>query len=331
MSRILALSDGAMSLLYLADRRQYQKDNSADLEALVRSSLGIENASWVFPSIAILEKYSHLRERFRNAVLLNNQDLILGSRTFPCMVLDGIMDPTDIDVVRGNRKTQLWIERDRYIVRREVSTGTSTNNPAMGERLKETITFDIANMKEDLAKDLFAFDPPPGTEEVRQLFAPDKGPAVSEQSSSDNRQHSFNYQLPFAAMRNFKLPRVDGGQISLAEFRGKFVILDFWATWCVPCHKLRDDLEKILRKYKRPDLIVLGVNNESMETTRVFLKKRAPSYPLLVDAGGSLSSLYGANILPTLVLLDQSGRMIFKREERLTFEQIERLLKDAGL
>jgi peroxiredoxin len=331
MSKILALSDGAMSLLYLADKRKYQKSNSSDLEAFIRSSLDIENASWVFPSIALLEKYSHLSQTLRNATLLKSQDLILNGRTFPCMVLEGIMDPTDIDVVRGNRKTQLWIERDRYVVRQEVSAGTSTDNPAKGEKLRETITFDIAKMNEALAEDLFTLDSPTGTEEVRYLFAPDKGSEDAEQASSDNRPLSFNYELPFAAMRNFKLPCVDGGQLSLAQFRGKFVILDFWATWCAPCHKLRDDLEKILRKYKNTDLVVLGINDESLEKTRAFIKKRAPTYPLLVDTGGSLSSLYGANILPTLVLLDPSGRMIFKREERLMYEQIEHLLREAGL
>jgi hypothetical protein len=184
----------------------------SDLEAFIRSSLDIENASWIFLSFALLEKYSHLRQKFRNATLQNSQDLILDGRTFPSVVLEGIMDPTDIDAIWGNRKTQLWMERDRYIVRQEVSTGTLTGNRAKGINLRETITFNSAKVNEALAEDLFTFDPPPGTEEVKHFFAPNIGSEDAEQASSDKRQHSFNYILPFAAMRNFKLPRVDGGK-----------------------------------------------------------------------------------------------------------------------
>jgi peroxiredoxin len=331
MSKILALTDGIASLLYLADKQQYQKSNTPDLEALVRTSLGIENASRVFPSVALLEKYGNLRERFHNARLLGDQDLILDGKKLSCMVLEGIMDPTDIDAVVGNRETRLWIERDRYIIRREISIGTSIENASKGERLQETITFNIAKVNETLPENLFAIYPPQGAAEVKHLFAPETRSMSREQASSENPAFPFYYELPFVAMRNFTLPCAGGGQLSLSQFRGKFVLLDFWATWCVPCHKQRSDLEKVLRKYKGSDLVVLGLNNESMETTEAFIKKHSPIYPLLVDTRGSLASLYRANILPTLVLLDRSGRIVFKREGRLTYEQIEQLLKEAGL
>ena len=115
------------------------------------------------------------------------------------------------------------------------------------------------------------------------------------------------------------------------DFRGKYVLLDFWATWCAPCHKQMKDLKKILRAYKGKDLVVFGLNNEELDLTQEFLKRHKPAYPMLLDIGGELMSLYGVNNLPVLVLLDRSGNILSKREERQTYKQMDQLLKEAGL
>jgi peroxiredoxin len=331
MSKILALSDGDRSLLYVADRHRYSVIGSPDLAAFIRKSFDIENASGIFPSLALLEKYGHLRNRFHDVSILGNQDLTVDGRKIPCTVLEGGMEPTDIDAAWGNRKTQLWIESDQHIVLREITSGTSSSNQAKGDNLKEIITFKIAELNTAPADNLFTFHPPQGTEEVKDLFPPERESGSSEPESSDSRPYSFLYQLPFAAMRSFRLPCVGGESLSLSQFRGKFVFLDFWATWCVPCHKQSEDLERILRKHGGSSLAIIGVNSEGIEKTRAFIKKHPNAYPLILDKGGSIAALYGAKVLPTLVLLDPSGRIIFKKEERLGYDQIEQLLKDAGL
>ena len=132
-------------------------------------------------------------------------------------------------------------------------------------------------------------------------------------------------------MKHFILPTVDGEELALSGFRGKYVLLDFWATWCVPCHKQMKDLEKILGEYEEKDLAVLGVNNEEPDVTRAFLEKRNPVYPLLMDMGGELMSLYGVTNLPALILLDRSGNIISRKGERQTYKQIDELLMEAGL
>jgi hypothetical protein len=159
------------SLLYLADRSQYQRSQSPDFEGFIRTSLEMDNAAWIFPSIALLEKYGNLRTRFHEAKLLENRDLILDGKKLPCFVIDGIMDSMDIDAVQANRKTQLWIDRDQYVIRREISTGTSTQNPAKGVTLNETIVFRDAKIHEAPAEELFSLNPPHGAAEVKRLFA----------------------------------------------------------------------------------------------------------------------------------------------------------------
>ncbi len=331
ISKILALTDGRTSYLYLADKGHYQKDSSPDLKAFVGSCMRVSEASWIFPSIALLEKYQNLRTRFHDAKLLGNQAFAVDGGTVTCLVLEGVMDPVDMDAVRGTRKTQLWIDKDKHLIRREISSGTTSDHPAADEHLTETISFNIAKPGEAPEEDLFVFKPPQGTMEVKQLLVSESGLEKSERISPDGRPFAHSYQPPFAAMRNFELPSVGGKPVSLNQFRGKFVFLDFWATWCVPCHQQMKDLVKILGKSAGADVVVLGFNDEAADITYAFVRNRPSGYPLLMDTGGNLAALYGADALPTLVLLDRSGRIILKKTGRQTFEQIEELLKRAGL
>jgi peroxiredoxin/outer membrane lipoprotein-sorting protein len=330
-SKILAMTDGKKSVLYLAEKRQYQSSNSSDLDAFLQKSLELKNAAWVFPSISLLEKYGNIKSRFHDPKLLSDQNLSLDGKVVSCFVLEGVMDPMETDAVWGSRKTRLWVDKNRFTILREECSGTSTDNPAKGDGLKETVTFNTANTDENPADNLFTFDIPSGTEEVNQLFGSIAPPKSPGKTPSIDRSRSFHYLLPFLAMKNFTLQSINGEELNLSRFRGKLVLLDFWATWCIPCQKQMKDLENILNKYSDKDLAVFGLNDESMGISREFFRKKAPAYPLLHDAGGKLASLYGASTLPTLVLLDRSGRIILKKEERQTYKQIELLLKEAGL
>jgi len=331
MSKVLAATDGTGSLLYLADKRQYKTSESSDLEAFIQKGLKVENAAWIFPTISLLRKYGNLKTVFHNPRLVSTQILNSGGQPVNCYVLEGSMEPADIDAVRGNRKTELWIQKDQNLVLREIHTGTSADPPLKGENLAETFSFDVAEPNASPAAEVFEFQPPQRAEEVQELFIYRGASPSTEILLSDNRRHPFYYELPFLKMKHFELPAVDGGELAMDEFRGKYVLLDFWATWCVPCLAQTSDLKRILRKYREKDLVVLGLNNEELDTTRAFLRKHKPAYPMLIDVKGELMSLYGVSSLPVLVLLDRSGNILARREERQTYKQIENLLKEAGL
>jgi peroxiredoxin len=178
---------------------------------------------------------------------------------------------------------------------------------------------------------VFEFQPPHGAELVKELFGSEDSQSDAVMSLNGDRNHAFYYELPFLKMKHFRLPTVDGDELALEAFRGKHVLLDFWATWCVPCHKQMKDLAKILRKYEGKDLVVLGLNNEELDVTRKFLERHKSDYPMLIDVRGELMSLYGVSNLPVLVLLDRSGNIVSIREERQSSKQIDKLLKEAGL
>jgi|WetSurSiteA1Bulk_404760.scaffolds.fasta_scaffold19160_2 peroxiredoxin len=331
MSKVVAATDGTRSLLFFADKGRYQYSDSTDLEEFIRKGLKLENAAWIFPIISLLDKYGNLKARFHNPKLMSPQILVVNGEPVNCHVLEGIMELSDIDAVLGNRRTELWIHKDRHVVLREVNAGTSSDHPAKGENLTETVAFNIAEPNAVPPVTVFEFQPPQGTKEVKELFISGDTSADPDVFSSGDRAHAFYYELPFLKMKHFKLPTVNGEELDLGEFRGKYVLLDFWATWCVPCHKQMNDLEKILRKYEGKDLVVLGLNNEELNVTRAFLEKHTPAYPMLIDVRGEVTSLYGVTNLPGLVLLDRSGGIISKKRERQTYEQIDKLLKETGL
>ena len=331
MSKVLAATDGTRGLLFLADKGQFQYSDLPDLEEFIRKGWKLEDAAWIFPFISFLDKYSNLKAKFHDPELMPPKVLNMNGESVNCYVLKGVMEPADIDAVRGNPVTVLWIHKDLHVVLREIHTGTTGDHPLKGENLSETIAFEIAEPHTVPPDDVFEFQPPRGAGEVKEFFIPGKTSHDDAVSTLKNREHPFYYELPFLKMKHFILPTVDGEELALSGFRGKYVLLDFWATWCVPCHKQMKDLEKILGEYEEKDLAVLGVNNEEPDVTRAFLEKRNPVYPLLMDMGGELMSLYGVTNLPALILLDRSGNIISRKGERQTYKQIDELLMEAGL
>ncbi len=112
---------------------------------------------------------------------------------------------------------------------------------------------------------------------------------------------------------NFSLPIVANGEpnarMRLSDLRDKVVLLDFWASWCGPCAAQAPILERIARKYK--DLVVvLGINiGESPSVAARYAKAKGLSYPILADVEGDTQELYGASVLPTVVLIDKQGKV----------------------
>ncbi|MDE0300921.1 MAG: TlpA disulfide reductase family protein [Candidatus Poribacteria bacterium] len=104
----------------------------------------------------------------------------------------------------------------------------------------------------------------------------------------------------------FTLQDLNGNQVSLAELRGKRVVINFWATWCGPCRMEIPHLENLSKKYKDRGLVVLGVNNESdHQAVRDFAKAQI-SYTVLLD--GHLPFLdYNVGGIPCTYYIDKDG------------------------
>ncbi|BCS80704.1 TlpA family protein disulfide reductase [Anaerocellum diazotrophicum] len=121
---------------------------------------------------------------------------------------------------------------------------------------------------------------------------------------------------------NFKLVSVDGKEYSLLDFRGRKVVLNFFATWCPPCRAEIPDFERFHRENK--DVVLIGINiQEDKATVEEFLNSMGVSYPVLLDKDGKVSAQFGIEGIPTTFLIDENGRIIAKNVGMMTYEQLK--------
>ena len=105
----------------------------------------------------------------------------------------------------------------------------------------------------------------------------------------------------------FKLPSLGGGEMSLDQFRGKIVMLDFWATWCGPCQMTMPLLERLQKEYPN-DLVLLAINlQEPKDVVSDYVRKQGINSRVLLDEEGSVGAIYGTESIPMQVLVDKEG------------------------
>ena len=116
--------------------------------------------------------------------------------------------------------------------------------------------------------------------------------------------------IPAPAIR---LADVDGAPRTLESLRGSVVLLNFWATWCIPCRDEMPAMERLHRSYRERGLTVLGVNfKESGPEVRAFLEKLGVSFGTVLDTDGRVSEKYRVRGLPVTFLVDREGRLLWK-------------------
>jgi thiol-disulfide isomerase/thioredoxin len=158
--------------------------------------------------------------------------------------------------------------------------------------------------------------------------------AVAEEDLS----HSFARIDPPRSVPDFSLPDMDGKPHALHDYRGKVVLINFWATWCPPCRREMPALEQLYRKLGDQPFVVLAVNQwEDADHVFAYMGDLNvfPSFPILFDPESKVSADFDVKGLPTSFLLDKQGRVVFRAVGGRAFdhpdvEQIIRSLLEAG-
>jgi thiol-disulfide isomerase/thioredoxin len=112
------------------------------------------------------------------------------------------------------------------------------------------------------------------------------------------------------AAPDFRLKKLGGGEIALSEFKGKVVLLDFWATWCAPCRAEMPEFEKLHKELAAKDVAILAVDaDEAEETVADFIKHEKYTMPVLLTEGTDTIRRYGITAYPTTMAVDKEGRV----------------------
>ena len=137
---------------------------------------------------------------------------------------------------------------------------------------------------------------------------------------------------------DFNLTDTSGATVSLGQYRGKVVLLDFWRTWCVPCVEAIPHLKSLQDKYRSQGLVILGITDrldaEGAATLRRFAGEYKINYPLLIDEKGTTTAQYSILGYPHTYIIDRGGRVALDKHgaigEAELEQEIQKALRGAG-
>jgi peroxiredoxin/outer membrane lipoprotein-sorting protein len=206
----------------------------------------------------------------------------------------GVKSKPDCYVLRfavegATAKQEVWIDREKFWVWQTIQ---QDKTKAQGKLVASKITLKMKSIETTKQPDnLFAFEPPKNWKEEDLLVLPGEE----------------RLKLTGQTAANFSLKTLSGESFSLADAKGKTVVVDFWATWCPPCREEMPHLEKLYNELTPQGVVFAGISNEETGTIKSFVKKNNYTMPVLLDPKREVQSRYGVHYFPTLLVIDGQG------------------------
>ena len=277
-SNLLFVSDGGTTWSYAPARKEYSERETGAVQGAQEQNDLLEQMQ------DLLVGHFGRLWKLKNAVTFKGSaEVQFQGRKVPCYHI----------VLHWKGLTeQLWIEKSSFLVLRETEThlmGTAAGLSYVSGAL------DVTEIKARAThpRSFFTFTPPAGARRVLALELP----GVPE-------------DFVGSPAGDFTLPDVAGRQVSLSDFRGKTVVLSFWATWCTPCRQELPTVEKIYEQYKGKNVVVLAVDDESQATVSSFLKDHHYDFTVLVDRQRTLFKKFVVHCIPTVFVINGKGIIV---------------------
>ncbi|TNC96942.1 MAG: alkyl hydroperoxide reductase/Thiol specific antioxidant/Mal allergen [Gallionellaceae bacterium] len=134
-----------------------------------------------------------------------------------------------------------------------------------------------------------------------------------------------------ATAQPFEFKDMQGNAQRLNDYRGKWVLVNFWATWCPPCLEEVPDLVALHEAHKKTDLVVIGVALDSTEkSVKAFVAKRNVTYPIVLGDYDMAEQVGQIEVLPTSYLYNPQGELVSYQEGLLSRESVESYIKSKA-
>lgn len=167
---------------------------------------------------------------------------------------------------------------------------------------------------------------------------PEQTTKAVEQESAETESESAPAEKPLPAAIDFELKDQYGNTHTLADYKGKTIFLNFWATWCPPCKAEMPDIQKLYESYEPEgddELVVLGVAAPNMgqetdeEGIKKFLEDNGYTYPVLMDPTGELFMSYGIYSFPTTFMINRDGDIFGYISGMLTEDMMHSIIEQT--
>ena len=272
------------------------------------------------PAGSPIGRWFNIEANLKEARVVRAEKVMVGGTPVDCWVVESTADP--VAAMNGDSTASVtstvWVDKQRTLVMRDSTHVHSEHSPAGGPlEMTQTIVLTHASAGAPVPDSLFTFRPPAGSQagDANELMGKPKMPDLTGQTAAA-----------------FTLKDLLGRSRSLAAYRGKVVLLDFWATWCGPCRIELPRVEKLAKEYKLKGLVTFLVNvGESADRVKPFLAQNHYTQTVLLDPEMTVAAQYKADAIPTLVVIGKTGKVVAYftgvREE----QDLRDALKKAGL
>lgn len=313
MMGVMVVSDGAHTTTWLAQTNRYvTRDVTPPPDSLGNAA----------PAGSPIARYFNLGSNMKSARVTGEQRIPVGGATADTWVLEVVPDAA---TAMGGDSTAsavstLWIDKTRHVVLRDSTHIHSSHSPMGGGVLDmtQTIAISQARVNEPVPDTLFAFHAPEGAQQAAdpsQLAGGAPTTNLTGQQAAD-----------------FTLKDTLGRPHKLSAYRGKVVMLDFWATWCGPCRIEMPTVQKLSREFRVKGLVTFAVNvGETVAKVKPFLVKNGYTMSVLLDPDQAVAANYQASAIPTLVIIGRKGDIVAYFTGVHDEDTLRAALKKAGL
>lgn len=126
---------------------------------------------------------------------------------------------------------------------------------------------------------------------------------------------------------DFTLNDLDGNTVTLSGYKGKIIVINFWATWCPPCKAEIPDFIEVNNEYEGKNVQFLGISAENIETVRGFAKDYKINYVLLIDPGGTVFRKWNVSAIPHTFIIDAEGKVALSQVGLLNKNQLKNAIE----